>query len=112
MGSTEATGSENFQRSEEYRVGSRGAGLKQALKDIFFGAFVFALYQQVLRMKAKYADIFRALILGEFLGIPLLSNYFTLKLFPYVYGDLASVRERLLRDIDVLELLHEGPAVH
>lgn len=112
MESVEAGGSEGFQRSEEYRIGSRGGGIKQALKDILFGAFVFGLYQQVLHAKAKYADIFRALILGEFLGIPLLSNYFTLRLLPYVYRDLSGFKERVLRDIDLLELLHEGPAVH
>jgi len=98
--------------SEKYRLGSRTAGLKQALRDFFFGALILGLYQNVLRLKLKYDDIFFSLIMGEFLGLPLLGNYFTLRIIPYLMPDLERARMRLLRDVDLLELLREGPAVH
>lgn len=93
-------------------IGSRAGGFKQALKDFFFGALILNLYQNVMRLKRKYDDIFFSLVMGEFLGIPLLGNYFTLRLIPYFISELEAARQRLLRDLDVLELLREGPSVH
>lgn len=93
-------------------IGSRISGLKQAIRDFFFGALILNLYQNVLRFKRKYDDIFFSLVMGEFLGIPLLGNYFTLRIIPYLIPDLEVARKRLLVDLDVLELLREGPSVH
>ncbi len=98
--------------SERFRIGSKVTGVKQALRDFFFGALILGLYQNVVRLKMKYDDIFFSLIMGEFLGIPLLGNYFTLRILPYLLPELERARIRLLRDVDVLELLREGPAVH
>lgn len=86
--------------------------MKQAIKDFLFGAFIFGMLQHIYHVRAKYDDIFHALLVGEFLGIPLLGNYYTLRLLPHIYGELRSARLRLLREVDLLELLHEGPSVH
>ncbi|MCS6784429.1 MAG: hypothetical protein N3H84_03615 [Candidatus Caldarchaeum sp.] len=93
-------------------VGSKIAEIKQALKDFFFGALLLSLYQNVVRFKRKYDDIFFSLVMGEFLGIPLLGNYFTIRLIPYFLPELEAAKKRLLRDVDILELLKEGPSVH
>ncbi|MEM0482858.1 MAG: hypothetical protein QXM16_08270 [Nitrososphaerota archaeon] len=98
--------------AEKHRLGSMGGGIRQALRDFFFGALLLGLYQNVVRFKKKYDDIFFTLIMGEFLGIPLLGNYFTLRIVPYLMPEIERVRKRLLSDVDLLELLHEGPAVH
>ena len=87
-------------------------GIRQALKDFLFGALVYGMYRQVVVSKAKYNDVLMTLIMGEFIGIPLLGNYFTLRLLPYIYGDLESARRRVLRDVDFLELMSEGPSAH
>lgn len=87
-------------------------GIKQALKDFLFGVLVYGMYHQVIVTKAKYNDVLLSLIMGEFLGLPLLGNYFTLKLLPYIYGDLESARRRVLRDVDFLEMMSEGPSAH
>ncbi|MEM2096006.1 MAG: hypothetical protein QXV86_01155 [Candidatus Caldarchaeum sp.] len=96
----------------ELRIGSKKGGWKQALRDFFFGALILGLYHNVASVKRKYDDIFFSLIMGEFLGIPLLGNYFTLRLVPYLLPELEGARRRLLRDVDLLELMKEGPAVH
>ncbi|MDJ0272098.1 MAG: hypothetical protein QXN23_03175 [Candidatus Caldarchaeum sp.] len=97
---------------KQHYIGSRGGGVKAALKDFFFGALLLGLYGEVVRLKQKYNDIFFSLVMGEFLGIPLLCNYFTLRLLPYLVPEIESARKRLLQDVDVLVLLREGPAVH
>ncbi|MEN3048511.1 MAG: hypothetical protein ABDH63_07020 [Candidatus Caldarchaeales archaeon] len=86
--------------------------LKRIAKELFFGAFIFALYQQVIHTKVKYEDTFYALLFAEFLGFPMTSNYYTIRLLPYVAMELERYRKKLLRDVDLLELLHEGPGVH
>jgi len=96
----------------EFRIGSRGGGFRQALRDFFFGAFILGLYQNVLNVKKKYEDILFSLMMGEFLGVPFLGNYFTLRLIPYLLPELERAKFRLLRDVDLLELLKEGPAAH
>jgi len=87
-------------------------GIRRALRDLFFGLFFYGLYQQVIHAKVKYENMFYALLITEFLGFPMTGNYYTLRLLPYVTGELDRYRKRLLREIDILELLHEGPGVH
>lgn len=86
--------------------------LSRALREIFFGFFLYSLYQQVLHTKVKYEDTFYALLMAEFLGFPMTTNYYTLRLLPYVVDELERTRKKLLREVDLLELLHEGPGVH
>lgn len=99
-------------RSEQYRIGTRGGRLTDKLRDLFFGAFYYGLHQQIMHTISKYRDIVHVLILGEFLGLPVLGNYYTLRLLPYLVQDMVQLKARLARDVDVLELMHEGAAVH
>ena len=66
----------------------------------------------MLHTKVKYDDMFYALLMAEFLGFPMTTNYYTIKLLPHVVGELENMRKKLLREVDLLELLHEGPGVH
>ncbi len=86
--------------------------VSKAIREILFGFFLYALYQEVLHTKVKYDDMFYALLMAEFLGFPMTTNYYTIKLLPYVVGELEKMRKKLLREVDLLELLHEGPGVH
>jgi len=86
--------------------------VSRAIREILFGFFLYALYQEVLHTKVKYDDMFYALLMAEFLGFPMTTNYYTIRLLPYVVGELENMRKKLLREVDLLELLHEGPGVH
>jgi hypothetical protein len=98
--------------AEKYRIGGRGKGWKAALKDLFFGMFYYPLHQELIRRSVKYKDVIHVLLLGEFLGIPVLGSYYSLRVLPHIWGDLPHISRRVLRDWDVLELLHEGEAAH
>ncbi len=86
--------------------------VSRAIREMLFGFFVYSLYQSVIHTKVKYDDTFYALLMAEFLGFPMTTNYYTLRLLPYVVGELERTRKKLLREVDLLELLHEGPGVH
>ncbi len=77
--------------------------LKQAVRDFLFGAFYFDLYKDTLKLARNYNDFVYLIIFGEILGIPLMSTYYTLRLIPYIYGDLITWKARQLRERDLTE---------
>ncbi len=97
---------------EKFRIGSQGRTLKEKLRDLFFGMFYYGMHQQIMHTAQKYRDIVYVLIMGEALGMPILGNYYTLRLIPYIVGDFIKIKELVAREVDVLELMHEGHAVH
>lgn len=99
-------------KGEKYRLGGRGKGWKAALKDLLFGMFYYPLHQQIIQASVKYRDVIHVLLLGEFIGVPVLGSYYSLRVLPLLVGDLPNISKRVLKDWDVLELLHEGEAVH
>lgn len=99
-------------RPSEFRIGSRDGSLKERVKDLFFGIFAFQTHQELRQLALKYRDIINVLLLGEFLGLPLLGTFYTLGLVPYLIEDIPDITERTLREKDVLELMHETEGVH
>lgn len=96
----------------DFRIGSRGGSLREVIKDLIFGVFVFQTHQHVRQLASKYRDMIHVLLLGEFLGLPVLGTYYTLRLLPYLLENLPEISERVLKERDVLELMHETEGVH
>lgn len=79
--------------------------LKQKLRDFFFGMFLFDMNRELLEASRSYKEVAETLMLGEFLGIPLLSNYYTLRLIPYFIKDLDKWKMKQMMEKDLLEEL-------
>ncbi|MFQ6002079.1 MAG: hypothetical protein ACE5LG_10520, partial [Anaerolineae bacterium] len=62
--------------------------LWQKIKEVLFGLFVYDLYRSAIQAKAEYEDALNVLLMGQFLGIPLMNSVFTLRLFPYLLPQL------------------------
>jgi hypothetical protein len=77
--------------------------LWQGCRDFLWGLFVFDLYRNTLVERHKYQDAMNLIILGEMIGIPLMNSVVTLRLLPYVLGDLADWKKRQLIEYEVLE---------
>ncbi|WP_231818715.1 hypothetical protein [Thermoproteus tenax] len=43
------------------------------------------------------------LVFGEFLGIPLLSSYYAMRLLPYFVGELYDFKSEMLKEKDLFE---------
>lgn len=93
--------------AESFRIGSRGETLKDKIKDLLFGMFLFPLHQQAIHAAIKYKDIIHIILLGEFLGLPLLGTYYTLRLIPYLIDEIPEIIDRALKERDVFELMEE-----
>lgn len=79
------------------------------LKDFFWGLFVFDLYRETLKEKAKYEEVLNVVILGELLGIPLVNSMVTLRLLPYLFPKLKKWKYHQLREKDITEF---APEIH
>ncbi|MGC9067731.1 MAG: hypothetical protein ACP5GU_03115 [Thermoprotei archaeon] len=79
--------------------------LKQKLRDFFFGMFLFDMHRELLEASKSYKEVEEVLLLGEFLGVPLLSNYYTLRLIPYFIKDLDEWKKKQMMEKDLLEEL-------
>ncbi len=76
---------------------------KGALRDFLFGLFYFDLYWDTKREAAKLRDAVNLLLLGEFLGIPLMTTPLLLRLLPYLLPELEGWKKRQLRERDITE---------
>jgi hypothetical protein len=75
----------------------------QKIKEIFFGLALYDLHRDAIQAKAEYDDALNVLLMGQFLGIPLMNSVFTLRLFPYLMPQLGDWRKRKLKEIEVID---------
>ncbi len=82
--------------------------LWQKIKEVFFGLFVYDLYRSAIQAKAEYEDALNVLLMGQFLGIPLMNSVFTLRLFPYLLPQLGDWKRRKLKEADITDFIPSG----
>ncbi len=68
------------------------------LKDVLYGLFVFDFEQNLRAESIRNTDVFLALTVGELLGLPLHTSYYTLQLLPYVFDELPFWKRRACRE--------------
>lgn len=80
-------------------------GLRQAL----WGLFVYELHHETMVQRRQLEQAMNLLLLGEFLGLPVMSAPVTLRLLPYIVGDLARFKETASEEWDFIE---HAPHLH
>lgn len=93
--------------SKGVRIGSSGKTLREKISDVLFGLFFFGLHQETLGLSRKYKSSIELLLFAEFLGIPLMTSFLTLRLMPYFVKDLERFKQEHLRERDILVELAE-----
>lgn len=82
-----------------HRVGQ----LWRGVRDFLWGLFVFDTYKETLHQRERYEEVMNVILFGEMLGIPLMNSVISLRLLPYVVGDLEEWKRRQAREVEVLE---------
>jgi hypothetical protein len=77
----------------------------RAVKEFIWGLAFLEMYRETLREKRKYEDVLNIVLLGEFLGIPLMNSTITLKLLPHLFPQLRHWRQRQLTEQDITDHL-------
>ncbi|GAY26397.1 hypothetical protein ATG_16010 [Desulfurococcaceae archaeon AG1] len=92
------------------RLSTTADRVKKIVSDFIFGMSTYEIYRETLHIARSYKDSVYLLLLGEFLGIPFISNYYALRLLPYLVGELEAFKRRSLREKDLLEVMSEFDA--
>lgn len=82
--------------------------LWNAIREFLWGLAFLELYRETLKEKRKYEDVLNIVLLGEFLGIPLMNSTITLKLLPHLLPDLRQWRRRQLTEQDITDRLPDA----
>ena len=92
--------------------GSRGMdrlrAVWSAVKEFVWGLAFLDMYRETLKEKRKYEDVMNIVLLGEFLGIPLMNSTITLKLLPHLFPQLQHWRRRQLTEQDLTDHLPDA----
>jgi len=83
--------------------------LWRKIKEVLFGLFLYDLHRSAMQAKAQYDDALNVLLMGQFLGIPLMNSVFTLRLFPHLLPQLGNWKRRKLKEADITDFIPSGP---
>lgn len=79
------------------------ATLKSAAEFIY-GATIYDMVRDLHKERASLEHLFILIVFGDFLGIPILPPYYTLRLLPYVAPNITGWKRSLLRERDLTDL--------
>jgi hypothetical protein len=76
----------------------------QALMDMLYGATIYEMVRDLHKERSHIEHLFILVVFGDFLGVPVLPPYYTLRLLPYVVPEIAGWRRTMLRERDFTDL--------
>jgi len=76
----------------------------KALGQIIYGATVYEMVRDLHKERSHLEHLFVLIVFGDFLGIPVLPPYYTLRLLPYVAPNITGWKRSMLRERDLTDL--------
>lgn len=76
----------------------------KTLGDMIYGATIYEMVRDLNKQRSYIEHLFILIVFGEFLGIPILSPYYTLRLLPYVIPSISGWKRTMLRERDLTDL--------
>lgn len=80
---------------------------KSALRtvgEMFYGATIYEMVRDLNKQRSYIEHLFILIVFGDFLGIPILPPYYTLRLLPYVIPNINRWKRTMLRERDLTDL--------
>jgi len=75
-----------------------------ALRDMLYGATIYEMVRDLNKERSHLDHLFILIVFGDFLGIPVLPPYYTLRLLPYVVPNIQGWKRSMLRERDLTDL--------
>lgn len=72
--------------------------------EFIYGATIYDMVRDLHKERASLEHLFILIVFGDFLGIPILPPYYTLRLLPYVAPNITGWKRSLLRERDLTDL--------
>ncbi len=76
----------------------------KTLGEMIYGATIYEMVRDLNKQRSYIEHLFVLIVFGEFLGIPILSPYYTLRLLPYVVPSISGWKRTMLRERDLTDL--------
>ncbi|MGE5122907.1 MAG: hypothetical protein ACM3H7_00195 [Acidobacteriaceae bacterium] len=76
----------------------------RTLGEMFYGATIYEMVRDLNKQRSYIEHLFILIVFGEFLGIPTLPPYYTLRLLPYVVPHISDWKRTMLRERDLTDL--------
>jgi len=83
---------------------SRAITFFKTLGEIVYGASVYEMVRDLNKERSHLEHLFILIVFGDFLGIPVLPPYYTMRLLPYVAPNIAGWKRSMLRERDLTDL--------
>ena len=76
----------------------------KTLGEMFYGATIYEMVRDLNKQRSHIEHLFILIVFGDFLGIPILPPYYTLRLLPYVVPNITGWKRSMFRERDLTEL--------
>ena len=76
----------------------------KTLGEMIYGATIYEMVRDFNKQRSHIEHLFILIVFGDFLGIPILPPYYTLRLLPYVVPNITGWKRSMLRERDLTEL--------
>jgi len=76
----------------------------KTLGEMIYGATIYEMVRNLNKERSHIEHLFILIVFGEFLGIPVLPPYYTLRLLPYVVPDITGWKHSMLLERDLTDL--------
>jgi hypothetical protein len=93
----------NFQSMRDRSINIVKTAVK-TVGQMIYGATIYEIVRDLKKQRSYVEHLFILIVFGEFLGIPILSPYYTLRLLPYVVPSISGWKRTMLRERDLTEL--------
>jgi hypothetical protein len=93
----------NFQSMRDRSINIVKTAVK-TVGQMIYGATIYEMVRDLKKQRSYVEHLFILIVFGEFLGIPILSPYYTLRLLPYVVPSISGWKRTMLRERDLTEL--------
>jgi len=75
-----------------------------AIRDMLYGATIYEMVRDLHKERSHLDHLFILIVFGDFLGLPVLPPYYTLRLLPYVVPNIQGWKRSMLRERDLTDL--------
>lgn len=79
-------------------------GALRAAGEMIYGASVYEMVRDLHKERAHREHLFVLIVFGDFLGVPVLPPYYTLRLLPFVAPSITGWKRSMLRERDLTDL--------
>ena len=80
----------------------------RAVREFLYGMTTFEMVLYARGIRGRLEAIFFLMTIGDFLGVPVLPPYYSLRLLPYAIPRMESWRRFMLRERDITEAMSGG----